>query len=116
VKLLLAILFSATLVWGQSVPIVCAQVAPPASASHTCACGHCGKTCCCLNKSAPDSKPAPAAPAPQVTQSEHLLLPLPGAVAFILPSAANPAIAHPLSSLSRAAALPLYQQNCSFLI
>jgi hypothetical protein len=114
--LLLAILFSLALVWGQCLPAACVQTARTATTRHACACGHCGKTCCCLNKSAPDSKPAPAAPAPRVTQSEQLLLPFPVAVAFVLPSAATPAIAHPLSSLNRAAALPLYQQNCSFLI
>ena len=91
-------------------------MAPAAAAHKACACGDCGKTCCCLSKSAPDSKPAPAAPAPRSAQADHLLLPLSAAIAFLLPPAACPPIAHPLSSLSRAVALPLYQQNCSFLI
>jgi len=116
VKPLLAILLSVVLVWVQSVLGACPQVASSAADGSGCSCRHCGKTCCCINKKAPRSEPAPAVPAPGVAQSGQLLSLAPASVAFVLPPAASSAFAHLYSSPSRPAAPPLYQQNCTLLI
>jgi len=116
VKSLLTILFSLALVWAQSAPAVCAQAAPAAAGRSACACCNCGDASCCMNRTAPSPQPTPAAPAPSSSQHVQLLLLAPATVAFVLPRTASAQLAHPLSSLSRAAAPPLYQQNCSFLL
>jgi hypothetical protein len=51
-----------------------------------------------------------------VAQSGQLLLLAPAAVAFLLPEPASSPISRPTASSSLAAAIPLYQQNCTFLI
>jgi hypothetical protein len=69
-----------------------------------------------MNKTAPQPQPLPAAPAPRASQPGQLLLLSPGIVAFVLPPAASSVFSFPTSSLHRAASVPLYQQNCTFLI
>ena len=115
-RLLLAILFSVVLVGAQSVPTASAQVASAAARHAGCKCRHCGDDCCCVKKSVPRSDSAPIAPAQRVAQPGQLLLIAPTAVAFVLPRTASVDLAQSLSHPSRAAALPLYQQNCTFLI
>jgi len=115
-KLLLAILFSATLVWAQCVPAVCAQAAPAAAGGSACACCHCGSGDCCMGKTTQRPQPMPAAPAPRGSQSSHLLLVAPAALAFVLPQALGFTFSPGAEAHSRTAALPLYQQNCTFLI
>jgi hypothetical protein len=116
VKRLLAILFSVTLVWAQSVPVVCAQAAPAAAGGSGCSCCHCGSADCCMGKTTQRPQPMPAAPAPWGSQSSHLLLVAPAALAFVLPQAPGFRFSPEAATHSRAAALPLYQQNCTFLI
>jgi len=116
VKSLLAILFSAALIWAQTSPVVCAQGAP-ASAGRSGCCGcHCGKGTCCMNRTSPRPQPTPTAPAPRASQPGQLLLLAPAALAFVLPQLPSSASSPPAASPVRAAALPLYQQNCTFLI
>jgi hypothetical protein len=68
-------------------------------------------------KKAPAARqPVPAAPAPSSSQQTQLLLLAPGAVAFVLPSALSGSLSSAAAAPLRVAALPLYQQNCSFLI
>ncbi len=69
-----------------------------------------------MNKTAPQPQPLPAAPAPRVSQPGQLLLLSPAIVAFVLPPSASSGFSFPTSSLHRAASVPLYQQNCTFLI
>jgi hypothetical protein len=116
VKSLLAILFSLALVWAQSVPARCVQPASTGMARTACKCCHCGGADCCMKKSAPVRQSPPAAPAPAASQQVQLLLLTPATVAFVLPSAASSPISSPAASPERAADLPLYQQNCTFLI
>jgi hypothetical protein len=115
-KLLLAILFSVTLVWAQCVPAACAEAAPAAAGGSGCSCCHCGSADCCMGKTTQRPQPMPAAPAPRGSQSSHLLLVAPAALAFLLPQAPDLTFSPEAPAHPRAAALPLYQQNCTFLI
>jgi hypothetical protein len=116
VKSLLAILFSLALVWAQSVPARCVPSATAGVARSACKCCHCGGASCCMKKTAPNPQPMPAAPAPTSAQHLQLLSLAPVAVAFMLPSAASSPLSSPAAASVRAAAVPLYQQNCTFLI
>ena len=69
-----------------------------------------------MNKTAPRPQPTPTAPAPRASQPGQLLLLAPAALAFVLPQLPSSAFSPPAASPARAAALPLYQQNCTFLI
>jgi hypothetical protein len=115
-KLLLAILFSVTLVWAQCGPAVWAQAAPAAAGGSGCACCHCGSADCCMGKTTQRPQPISAAPAPRGSQSSHLLLVAPAALAFVLPQAPGSTFSPEAAAPPRAAALPLYQKNCTFLI
>lgn len=116
VKALVAILFSLALVWAQSVPARCGQSATAGVARSACKCCHCGGVDCCMKKTGPAPQPMPAAPAPASSQQVQLLLLAPATLAFVLPSAASSPFSSPATSPARAAALPLYQQNCTLLI
>ena len=116
VKPLLAILFSLALVWAQSVPARCVQSAAAGVARSACKCCHCGGASCCMKKTAPNPQPMPAAPAPTSSQQLQLLSLAPAPVAFVLPSAASSPFSATASAPVRAAALPLYQQNCILLL
>lgn len=69
-----------------------------------------------MKNAAPNPQPTPAAPAPSPSQNLQLLTLLPSAVAFTLPSANSLPISFPPVRLARAFCVPLYQQNCTFLI
>jgi len=116
VKPLLAILCSVALVWAQVVPVVCAHVAPAAAKCPGCTCCPCGKGGCCMDNTSPCSQPAPATPAPRVSESGQLLLLAPAVVLFVVPPTRLAALTYPLSSWNRAAATPLYQWKCALLI
>ena len=69
-----------------------------------------------MGKTTGRSQPLPAVPAPRAAQSLQFLLVAPAALAFVLPESAPSVISPPTSLSRRAAAPPLYQQNCTFLI
>ncbi|MCX6928064.1 MAG: hypothetical protein NT154_33360 [Verrucomicrobia bacterium] len=69
-----------------------------------------------MNKSAPQPRSTPAAPASRASEFGQLLLLAPAALAFALPRTPASTFSHPTASPFRAAAVPLYQQNCTFLI
>jgi hypothetical protein len=69
-----------------------------------------------MGKTTRRSQPMPAAPAPRGSQSGQLLLVAPAALAFVLPQVPGFTFSPLLAAPLRAAALPLYQQNCTFLI
>ncbi|HEY3863062.1 MAG TPA: hypothetical protein VGO59_14365 [Verrucomicrobiae bacterium] len=112
-KGLLAILFSAALIVSQAAFLPSGQ-----AASVQKCCGHCncckGDPCC---TGAPDSRhPAPAVPARGVSQND--LQVLAAVVAAPFPPR-PPLVQRPISSLSfsfPAAAPPLYQRHCSYII
>ncbi|HOX59312.1 MAG TPA: hypothetical protein P5205_18945 [Candidatus Paceibacterota bacterium] len=113
---LLAILFSLALVWAQSAPFICAQVAPTTPGSSGCVCCKCGNADCCMSETTPRSEPAPVTPAPRISPASQLLLLAPAAMAFAVSPPASYVIFSTPAVPHRAASLPLYQQNCSFLL
>jgi hypothetical protein len=69
-----------------------------------------------MGKTAPQPQPTPAAPAPQASQPGQLLLHPTAALAFVLPQLSASPFSAPSASSSSAAAVPLYQRNCTLLI
>jgi hypothetical protein len=117
VKQLTAILFSALLVWVQTVPLLAVASMSPCCQKTTmdnCA-GSCSGADCCVAHPSPDSKPAPAIPA-QINAQNQISLLAPSVVAWILPQS----FASLISSVSAlpllAVTAPLYARNCSLLL
>ena len=111
-KTLLTILFSLALLGTQSVFIVGAPLGPPVS---HCACDKC-VTSCCKKKASSDSQPLPYAPVRSSAQSEwQFLAAVTTQLATRLTSSESEVFFRFLPPVS-AAAVPLYQRNCSFLI
>ena len=111
-KNLLTILFSLALLGTQSFSIVGAAAAKPVS---KCACDKC-ETSCCKKKASPDSQPAPFAPVRTTAQTEWQFLAAVLSQLVAWPAAAASEISFRFLPPSPAAAVPLYQWTCSFLI
>jgi hypothetical protein len=69
-----------------------------------------------MGKTTQRPQPQPAAPAPRGSQTGHLLLVATAALAFVLPQSPGFTFSPLAAAHHRVAALPLYQQNCTFLI
>jgi hypothetical protein len=113
VKRLTAILFSLLLIWMQTV--VGAQPPVRGAESTECACSNCGKACCCVTPSSPDSAPAPATPVRAGVQNELSIL-APISVAWALPAIEQQISSLSVSSSPTATGVPLFTRHCALLI
>jgi hypothetical protein len=109
VKIVLTILCSLMLLWGQAA-VASAPVTNPVA--HDCGCG--GKMACC--KVAPASPSAPVdATAPAASQNQ-ILSPVPATVVWVLAAAGTTSITPTVSSSLAAADAPLFARICVRLI
>jgi hypothetical protein len=69
-----------------------------------------------MKRTAPQPLPAPAVPSSHTSQSSQFNLLAPAALAFVLPGIEAATFSLSAASPSRAAALPLYQRNCTLLL
>src|SRR5262249_37766795 len=107
-----AILFAALLTWTQSLGLMAANCAPCATKS---CCRNRQVAACCSKSTAPESVPAAPARTASQDQSQLLLVALNSFVPPPAPGIAEFSFPQPQPAMA-AAALPLYQRNCSFLI
>jgi hypothetical protein len=113
-KSVFAILFSLLLAWTQCafIPGVAPVVSNPASPCGTSS--SCDMPCCARSES-PVSQPAVPARALAPSQS-HLLLAILSQLIILTPTSSVESSFVSSSSAANAAAVPLYERNCSYLI
>ncbi len=113
-KAAVTVFLSLLLLWTQSVyPAGTAQKNPKACAS--CCCESCNGVECCPASNAPET-PAPAAPVRNISQDNAPLLLLAVLSTVKLPFADHAIDLPPSSALLKHSVVPIYQQNCTFLI
>jgi hypothetical protein len=112
-KLALAIVCSLLLagapLWAARAPM------PAVCAKQFRACCKHGVMPCCAAKPAPDSQPAPAAPAPAGIQSQLSLL-APAILIWTLPANPVDSIASTFTPFSTASGAPLFARHCARLL
>jgi hypothetical protein len=108
-KTAFAIFFSALLLIGQTVVIPAQPLIQRECAR--CDCG--GK--CCVTQSRPAPRPAPAAPAHNVSPKQSQIATTPAAQIYSLPESPTP-ISFASISIPKSQAVPLYDRNCAYLI
>jgi hypothetical protein len=106
-------LFSLLLVWMQTV--VGAQSTVRSAESTECICSNCGKACCCVTPSSPDSAPAPATPVRAGVQTELTML-ASTSVAWTQPATEPQVPSLSASSPLTAMGVPLFTRHCALLI
>ena len=112
VRAAVAIVLSLMLVWTQSVfPAGIADGSEQAVCS-VCSC----RAKCCVQSSAPISPPLPLTAAPTTAPHSVQLLLAPSSRLIEIPHAPCPLVLPRRSSLLQAAAVPIFQWNCTFLI
>lgn len=111
----LTIIFSLLLLAGQfTAPL--GAVEPSRDNKAACACLHCEKSCCVKESAPVSSESQPAVPAKTSQQNAWQLL-IPHLVVFLLQDRQADAPPCPASvTAPSAAAVPLYDWNCSYLI
>jgi len=111
-KRTVAIILSLTVIWLQV--LASAQTLSNPTPAQSCGCCTSKQACCCVEQSAPDAAPVPAAPA-----SSHAALDLtavlPKLLAWTLPATA-PAKVSSFDRSSSLLAVPLFTRHCALLI
>jgi hypothetical protein len=95
---------------------LCASVAggKAVGESIACRCCHCGQPACCAAPASPESQPAPQVP-PDAKSKMDLRAGLAPQLLYVRLRSSDRTFP-PCSSTIAPAALPLYEQTCSFLI
>ena len=109
-KTVFGICFSALLFIGQTV-VIPAQPLVQRECTR-CDCG--GK--CCVTQSRPAPRPAPAAPAQNVSLKQSQLATTAATQIYSLPESLARSISSASFSLPKSQAVPLYDWNCAYLI
>jgi hypothetical protein len=114
-KPLSAILFSALLLWSQIVFTGAASAGEPEqglSISNLCSCA---RPCCVNSAPTPAPQPLPAAPS-RTLSNDQVPSAATGLLALIRPRRSDSLLRIPAHPCLQAAAVPVYQRNCSYLI
>ena len=114
VRAAVTVFLSFLLVWTQNVyPVGTAQKNPAPCV--TCCCESCNRAECCPAPNAPET-PAPAAPIRTISENSVPSLLMAIWAALELPALGNFTDLPPTTAWLHVSAVPIYQQNCTFLI
>lgn len=107
-----AFILSLTVIWLQV--MASAQTLSRPTPAQSCGCCTTKKACCCVEQTAPEAVPVPAAPVSSSASVDFTAV-ISKLIAWTLPATA-PTIVSSAAGPSLALAVPLFQRNCALLI